>query len=229
MHRRRHPPTLAEPSSLALIDFDERNTTMGPAVIGLAGVVLGVVSSLFIARLSARSTQRLAERARTEERIQATRHLAADAYVAAVDSIAWLSTTHVEDSVDPQFSESYASKTERAVVSLRTAKQAMNKAAALGVDASLTDIATEAARLLDVLDDAWHGAQEYRLKMITTPSGKTGGFYERIFGIEYSRLGQARLALKGFDDGVIPRDEIDRGRILPGSLLHQLRNAIGLT
>jgi hypothetical protein len=201
---------------------------MGPALIGFAGVSLGIIGTLVVANLTARSAERLAERSRTEQRLQSVRQLAADAYVSAIEATAWLSAIHVEDSVDPQFAGSYGPKTARAVSSLRLAQKSMNKAAALGGSLPLVEIAIETARVLAVLDDAWHSGQEYRLKLVASRTeGKA--FYKKIFMVEYERLIQSRKALTGFDDKLQPRDEVDKGGLMPGSLLHQLREAIAVS
>jgi len=195
------------------------------AWIGLAGVALGVIGTLVTTWMTTTANGRHAKEARREEHEHKVRELAAEAYVAAIEAVQWLSIMHVEDSIDPQFADEYLPKTEHAVARLRDARAAMTRVTALGGGGEVSKVAGDIAVALNVLDDAWHSAQDYRRRILAHkgPSTKSSEVTKRLFDREYERLQSSRKALSGFDGGDLPYKEIDQGNVLEGSLLSQLR------
>ena len=195
--------------------------------VGLIGVAVGTIGGLAGSWLMTVANASQARETRREDREQRAREMAAEAYVAAIEAVQWMSATHVEDSVDPQFEAEFRPKTERAVDHLRRAREAVTRVSALGGSAELVAVARETAVSLNVLDDAWHSAQKCRIKIVSM-QGKTGPFadhYKRRFDEEFARLLAVRKALCGFGDTMLPQEEIDQGGVLPGSLLFRLRDA----
>lgn len=202
---------------------------MEPAVlggaIGLIGVVIGATGTLIAARMTTASAERVSREGRREEREYTVRNLAAEGYVYAVDAIQWLSTMHVEDSVDPKVAETYVPKTAEAVNKLREARQALMKAAALGGSGDLSRVTSETAVTLNMLDDAWHSTQHYCVELRKDQSSaRMRAISKRLFDRSYQRLISARKALCGFE-GDLSYREIDQGNVLPDSLLYRLREA----
>jgi hypothetical protein len=167
----------------------------------------------------------LAEQARSAQRADAVRELAAEAYVAAVEAVQWLSSIHVEDAADPKFAEEYLPRTATAMASLQQARKAIAKAVALGGGETMSRITSETSDALTVLADSWEAARAARARILTTSPGKILTFYKSQFDREWGRLEASRLALVGFDGDDLPRDEIDQGSVLPGTLLFRLREA----
>jgi hypothetical protein len=83
-----------------------------------------------------------------------------------IEAVQWLSTMHVEDSVDPEFAAEYAPKTEHAIGRLRHAREALTRITALTGNDQVSSAASDAAVALNVLDDAWHGAQKHQRRPI---------------------------------------------------------------
>lgn len=202
---------------------------MDDAWLGLVGVGVGVVGTLAATLLTSRSSEKLAAQARSAQRGDAVRELAAEAYVAAVEAIQWLSSMHVEDAADPKFAEEYVPRTATAMASLQTARQAITKAVALGGGESLSRITSETSDALTVLADSWEAAKAARVRILAASPGKMLTFHKSQFNRENGRLQASRLALVGFDGNDLPRDEIDQGSVLPGSLLFRLREATAAT
>jgi hypothetical protein len=196
------------------------------ALIGLAGVLVGVAGSVWVTRLASATAAQAATAARREERLRTVRELAAEAYVDAVEAVAWLSTMHVEDSVDPKFADPYRPNTDRAVDQLRSARRALNKTAALSADDGLADLASEAARLLGVLDQDWHGCADARVRILQQDRSAPAAWHHEMFDRHYEGLKDARLRLTGFPEHTLPRDEVRQGSVMRGSVLHSLRQAI---
>lgn len=201
---------------------------IGVALISLAGVPLGGVLTLVTGRLSENRTQQNAADAALERRLDEARVLAADAFVLALDGVAWLHPNRVEDSVLPQFEEEFAPRYEESIAKVRQARAVLNKAAALDSTGRLTEPAAEVARLLGVLADAWDGARKFarRMHAETTPrKPNTVSFDQEIFLKEFNRLSDARLALTGLDTR-LTREEVDVGGLDESGWLAKLRGAI---
>ncbi len=202
------------------------DAVVAAALIGLAGVIVGLVGSLLVARLTAEASARVATAAHLEERLRTVRELAVDAHVDAVEAIAWLSAMHVEDSVDPKFADPYEPNTARAVDQLRSARRGLNKAAALSGGKELADLAAETARLLGVLDQDWHGCQEYRRRIVQQDRSAPATWHKDMFTRHYEGLLEARLRLTGFPEHTLPREEVRQGGVAEDSVLYRLRQAI---
>lgn len=195
-----------------------------PALLALAGVLIGTASTLLVTSLTLNSNERIAKQARLASRSDRARELIAEGYANAVDALQWLTPMHVEDSVDPQFAEEYVPRTEEAIAKLRTARESVLKVAALGATSRLSGLAHEVAVAMNTVDDAWHGCQAARRSIVAGAGSESWKeFQHRHFDQDYSRLEAARKALTGFDGSRLPRDEIDAGTVLPESLLHRLR------
>lgn len=199
---------------------------MAAALIGLTGVIIGLVGTLLVARLTSAAAAQVATAAHLEERLRTVRELAADAHVDAVEAVAWLSTMHVEDSVDPKFADPYRPNTARAVDQLRSARRGLNKAAALSGGKELADLAAETARLLGVLDQDWHGYQDYRRRIVQQDRSAPTAWHQDMFARHYEGLREARLQLTGFSEHTLPREEARQGSVMEGSVLYRLRQAI---
>ncbi|MGI8947915.1 MAG: hypothetical protein ACR2FV_08075 [Ornithinimicrobium sp.] len=192
---------------------------MDAAWLGLAGVIVGVAGTLLVTWINARAAAAQARQARQERRMDDVRQLAVEGYLAAVEAVGWLSTMHVEDSVDPQFAAEYSPKTDAAIAKLEEARRALGRVAGLGGSKELAEVAQETFSALIVLADAWRRAQEYRRRFL--PGSK---FEKAAFDREYARLDLARERICGFA-GELPSKEIDQGQVLEGSLLYRLRQA----
>lgn len=204
---------------------------LGAAWIGLVGVAVGVVGTLLTTWMTNSANARQAKEVRRYEREQWVRELAADACVAAVDAVQWLSTMHVEDSVDPEFALEYEPKTEHAIGRLEQAREAMARVAALGGSEDLVQVAGDTVVALNVLGDAWARTRDYRRRQVQAEEGGTQAsdpFATKRFNEEYARLGAARKALCG-SAGALPWREIDQGNVLEGSLLYRLRQVTSST
>ena len=105
---------------------------MAPALLGLAGVVIGVAGTLLVTWINTRAATEQARQARQDKRLDDVRERAVEGYLAAVEAVAWLSTMHVEDSVDPHFEADYGPKTDAAMTKLEEARHALGRVAALG-------------------------------------------------------------------------------------------------
>lgn len=195
---------------------------MSDAWLGLVGVVVGVLGTLGAGSLATRASERQGRAIRQQERQDRVRELAALAYVSAVDAVQWLSSMHVEDSVDPQFSAEYEPKTQRALASLAEARQAMTQVFALGGTSDLASVAAETVVALTTLGDSWERAQDYQRRIVAGSKGK-GSFEQRRFSEEFARLNDARERLCG-TSAQLPWREIDAGLVQDGSLLSRLRS-----
>lgn len=200
---------------------------MDSTVAGLAGVALGTVGTLAAAHMSIRSSERVARRATHGQRAQATREKAAEAYVAAIEAVQWISIHHAEDSVSNNFAESYRPRTDSAVAKLREARRAVSFVAASGVAGDLPSLALETEVALSVLDDSWHLVQEYSLKVQAAKAGSKQvlAIYQRMFDSNWRRLIASHMTLTGSDGSESNVDLIDQGTALQGSLLARLREA----
>lgn len=196
-----------------------------PALVALGGVIIGALigalATMVAARRTAESNAKIAREDRERERKDRISELIAEGYVAALEAIQWLSTLHVEDSVDPQFEAEYGPKTERAVTKLRAARQSILKAAALGGDPPVPELAAETAVVLNTLDHAWHDCQDYRQEILAGKKSVYGGLFDKA----YERLKDARERLTGFPGDTSYRKQIDEGTVTEGSLLYRLREA----
>ena len=196
---------------------------MDAGLASLGGVLLGSAATLAATWMTLRSARAQARDARRHDREDKVRTLAAEAYPAAIDAIQWLSTMHVEDSVDPQFAGEYLPKTEHAVARARRARELLSQVAALGGAPAFGQVALDTVVALESLDHAWHQAQDARRGLVSAKSERMDAFYDSQFEKEHERLSSARTRLCGFADHVLTRDEIDAGSVRAGSLLHQLR------
>jgi hypothetical protein len=197
---------------------------MGPALIGLLGAVLGVGGTLLVAALTRRAASDLAERGHREERLRASRELAADGFVLALEAVSWLGIGTVEDSVDPQFADTYGPKTESAKAALQRACEKLNKVYALQGSSKLGIVAGEIAIELGELLYAYEGAQNSRRRIVAAQSsGKSAETV--LFDRQWKRLVRIRESLAGADEHRLD-PAIPEGSINPGSAMDRLRLAI---
>lgn len=196
---------------------------MSDGWLGLIGVAVGVLGTLGTTWMVTAGTTRQNKEAQRQVRQDKVRELAATAYVDAVDAVQWLSSMHVEDSVDPDFAAEYGPKTQRAVTSLAAAQKSLTQVVALGGSADLATVASDTVTALGMLGDSWERCQEYRRRVVAA-AGKPSPMTERRFDEEYARLNSAREALCG-TAAALPWREIDEGVVKEGSLLSRLRSA----
>ena len=196
------------------------------AIIGLIGVVIGVVGTLFVSVLTTKATERQSREARREERQDRARELAATAYVSAVEAVAWLSSMHVEDSVDPQFMPEYEPKTVRAIDALHSARRDLTQVSALGGSRALAEVVPDVVIALGTLGDSWEQAQHYRRWQVSGRKSLINA--DEAFDREYKRMDAARERLCGRKTD-LPSRETDEGLVLDGSLLGRLRAATAAT
>lgn len=192
------------------------------ALIAFGGVVLGSLGTLLASRMATRASIAEAREARLESQNLKVRELAVEAYIEAAGAIEWLSTTYVEDSVDPRFSPELAPVTEHSVGRLRVAKEALMRVSAMTTDGEMAGLAIEIVASLDALDESWHSSQKSRKYLLSGKPGKLYDFHKRQFDESFARLHESRKALCGFE-WELRRDEIAQGGMLPGSLLFRLR------
>jgi hypothetical protein len=193
---------------------------MGAAWLGLAGVIVGVAGTLAVTWMTTRTATQQAREARQAARFDSIRERAVEGYLAAVEAVGWLSSMHVEDSVDPRFEPEYGPKTALALEKLEDARSALGRVAGLGGSAVLTEVAQETFSALSVLGDAWQQAQHYRRSIVAGG----GDFSRKSFDHQYKRLDLVRERLCGMA-AELPYKELDQGRVLAGSLLYRLRQA----
>lgn len=207
---------------------EAQNRTEDAAVARLVGAGIGALATLGASLSTERSRARSERESRQASDQRIVRDLCAGAYVDAAEAVLWLSTTFVEDSIDPQFAEELGPPTARALERARGAREALGKASALGTSPASV-LSGRAAVALGALVDAWCDAQSYKRKLTAKPlagnSKKMEEFYNRQFYDAFARLLAARQRLSGFDGTELDRDAIAEGGARPGSLLELLRLA----
>jgi hypothetical protein len=193
---------------------------MDPAWSGVVGAGVGVAGVVIGTWITTRNSTSQAREERQAKRVDAVRELAVDGYIAAVEAVSWISTMHVEDYADPDFADEYVPKTAAAMAKLAEARQALNRVAALGANRELSEVGQETSLALAALADAWDNCANFRRKILAGQKS----MWEMSFDKHYERLNDIRKRLCGISAD-LPHQELDKGQVLEGSLLHALRAA----